>query len=286
MKDWITKALLVFVGNAVWVLALAHGQPVAKAQPPDFNNLNRAFILTGSDVTAAVIRGEEAAKKHRNESSFLNGVKTMPEWIRGKKGHIHQSAVWCYGLYGMGITDEVYRRAVLYESMNIPDTWMEHGIYLKSLLFRVFLCSAPHPKRWLFGTSRLADEQDVHVVKFVLSDDEGHYYTAKPGALNGMKASGAITYTWMAPVYTYGGASGSASVFSSEGSAFVTGRSSFWATQFIPQSSTQPYYTEIYHVAFNLFNKDGTPRIDANVNQITLHIITEDGEQDVKYNLR
>ncbi len=45
--DWITKGLLVFVGSGLWAMALMHGLPAAKAQPPDFNNLNRAFILTG-----------------------------------------------------------------------------------------------------------------------------------------------------------------------------------------------------------------------------------------------
>jgi hypothetical protein len=105
--------------------------------------------------------------------------------------------------------------------------------------------------------------------------------------------SGEITYSGVSAKVTTehataeGRATGTA--YGPAGTTTATATATGWAqavrTEYIPWSATRPYYQARYSVRFATVGTGGSPRITADVKELTLHIITPNGEQSVTYKL-
>ena len=255
--------------------------------------LHPAFRLTPEDVASAMRCGQEAARRGKKLDYLLADYKRMPQWVRGKAGRVHESAVWCYSLGGLPVSLETYRAACEYTTPNIPEGVRTEGTSVSTLEFRVVLESAPRLAKYRWQRDRLADEEDVKVRKFVLSDDKGSNYEAEEGSASGSESSGIMTFSGVSVIPhtedTTSRATATGSVYGSGGyaygSATAYGTSTSTRYAYIPWSESHPYYQAKYSARFSLFGKDGRPRITQDVREITLRIVTENGEQDVTYTL-
>ena len=250
----------------------------------------------------------------------MKAYREQPRWVRGKEGKVHESAVWCYGLDGIMMSIQAYNAARMYTPLNMPKERQTDGnVTITGFLdFDVVLTSVPKIKETGASAGRRlgaaiaaiaggtssptgveyelrtqANEQDVKVLKFVLSDDQGHNYEAEAGATTGQDNPGQMTSsgTNIIPQTVTQNSSFTAtgSAYGSGGYATATatgyGTSTYTVQQYIPWSTTNPYYQARYSVRFSLFDEDGKARIGPSVKEITLRIITENGEQDVVYKL-
>ena len=239
----------------------------------DVANLHPSFRYTGEQVSRAIQKGEEAAHKGKKLDVIADKMKQNLRWVRGKGGKSHESFVWNEGLDGLLISADAYKSATLYEDSKIPKEYLKSGLHLKALLFRVHLTSIPKQKLFIWQQNKAADEADVKVVKFVLSDDQGHNYTAESGSTQGKDTSGSVELSGTTAVPTYGVAS----------TGYFT--STFSQTSYIPWSKQVPYFQAKYIVKFSLFDENGQSRIKPDVKQITLHVVTESGELSAFYKL-
>src|SRR5262249_5207413 len=80
-----------------------------------------------------------------------------------------------------------------------------------------------------------------------------------------------------------------ANAFGSGGSAFGSasayGTSTWTRTQYIPWSQDHPYFQTRYFVGFALFDDKGNSRIALDAKELTLRIITRNGEQNAVFKL-
>jgi len=290
------------------------------SKPLQFRDLHPAFLLFPEEVSLAIKRGEEAAKKGKTLDDLMKPYRQQPRWVRGREGKVHESAVWCFGLDGIAISIQAYNAARMYTALNIPEERRTEGyVTITGFLdFDVVLRSVPKveetgasqgrrlgaaigailggasvPTGIEYELKTQADERDVKVLKFVLSDDQGHNYEAEAGATTGQDTSGQMTSSgtniipqtitqnssWTATGHAYG----SGGYATARANAY--GTSTYTMQQYIPWSTTNPYYQARYSVRFSLFDQDGKPRIGPSVKEITLRIITDNGEQVVVYKL-
>lgn len=266
-------------------------------QTPPGSGLHPAFVLSPGDVEAAIKRGEDTAKKGQKLQSLTDKYSRKPHWVRGKKGTVHESRVWCSSLDGTGISLESYRAASKYETLRIPDFLRKSGGHLNTLDFEVVLTSAPKLPQVaqngiVWSGFKAADEADVRVEKFVLSDDRDHFFEANEGATSGTDSSGSVTESGISAIPKYtevtnANVSVSANAYGTGGHSYAQayGYGSATSTRFeyVPWSQQHPYFQARYRVCFSLFDKDGKPRISRDAKEIVLRIVTANGEQDVTY---
>ena len=319
----LTFALILMLQSACQVFPQSTGDAAKTVdnpplKQPQFSGLHLTFLLAPDEVSAAIKRGEEAARKGKTLDDLWKAYRQQPRWVRGKDGKIHESAVWCYSLDGMMLSQTAFQAARMYTPQNIQEGHRTDWVVVDSLDFEVLLTSVPkiketgasqgrrvgaaiaaigggtsNPTGIEYELKTQADERDVKVLKFVLSDDRGNNYDAESGAAAGQDTSGQMTSSgtniipqtitqnssWTATGSAYG--SGGYATARANG----YGTSTYTMQQYVPWSTTNPYYQARYSVRFSLFDEDGKARIGPGVKEITLRIITENGEQDVVYKL-
>lgn len=319
----VVSTLLIMLQSACPAFSQSPGDVPKPAdnpppKPPQFSGLHPTFLLSPDEISAAIKRGEEAARKGKTLDDLYKAYRQQPRWARGKEGKVHESAVWCYSLDGMVLSEAAYQAGRMYTPLNIPEEYRTGGCHVNDLVFDLILTSVPKIKPTAESQGRVwgaviaaiggaardpggveyevaaqADERDVKVLKFVLSDDQGHNYDAQAEAVTGQDTSGQMTSsgTNIIPQTVTQNSS-----FTATGSAYGSGgyataratghgTSTYTMQQYIPWSTTNPYYQARYRVRFSLFDEDGKARIGPSVKEITLRIITENGEQDVVYKL-
>jgi hypothetical protein len=273
-----------------------HPQSSANAsqtKPPDTEQIHTAFKISPDQVNAAVKLGEDTFRKKRKMETFVDRYRQNPQWTRGKRGRSHESYVWALSFEGLPLSVEAYRKASLYEDLKIPEKLRGEGGYLNSLRFSVSLNSISKVARNIFQGNRDADERDVKVIKFVLSDDKGNNIMASEGSTEGEQTSGSMTFSGVAvrPEYgrsnTFSSASGTATGAGGTVSGTATGYSTSTYRRFRYEawSVERPYYSASYIVEFPLFDEEGKPKISREARQIFLRVITESGELTATYKL-
>ena len=273
------------------------GQAVTQkaAQPAaDASGLHPAFKLSPAQVLAAMQIGREAAKKGHKLDSIMDSFKEMPVWTRGRGGTSHESRVWIWNVYGNNISAMEYDSATKYEDSRVPKKLTTEGYFARDVKFDVLVTSVPKVARNRFQHNKNADDADVHVIKFVLSDDLGNNYAAIEGSAEAKDTSGTMTFTGKRAHTTYGQsqtnstASGTATGpgGTAYGTAYGSSNSTYTQTEYIPWSVTKPYYQARYIVSFSLFDAGGHARIGPDVKKLTLHIVNGTGELTAVYPLK
>ena len=271
---WIGLSIVgLILGPLVRTFAQENLSPTSSTKQEDVANLHPAFKYTGEQVKRAIEKGVEVAHKGKKFDAIIGKNRQNLHWTRGKGGKSHESFVWNYGVDGMAISFVAYRASSLYENNKIPEEYQQSGLHMKVLMFEVHLTSVPRPAQFIWEQNKDADAADVKVVKFVLSDDKDHNYTAEGGSTQGKDSSGSMNFSGITSVPTIGSIS----------TGYFT--STFSQVSYIPWSKQAPYYQAKYIARFSLFDEDGQPRIKSDVKQITLHVITESGELSAIYKL-
>jgi hypothetical protein len=284
----------------MWLL----NAPVTAAMPAveiPFNttNLHPAFKFTADQCKEWVTAGQKMAAVGQGWDKLAKKFQRTPAWVRGKQGKA-SARVWCFGFDGGYLQREGFRAQSLYEDPCVPEHLVTNGGHFRGLVFEVLLASPPRNGQdpnaaFLSGdaragdpanaarykvpdqVSRHADDSEVQAIKFVLSDDKGHHYTAAEGSTNGQDSSGTATFMGQLAKPT------DESANMTVGGLFA--QSTYTRTEYIPYSQRNPYFRARYLVTFPLFDEQGQPRIAADVSELTLHIVTPKGEMKVKYKL-
>ncbi len=283
MNIFHRSALLFLICNSYYGIVKADPQnptlsskTVSNSRTEDIAQLNPAFIYTPMDVKLAVKRGELVEKKGRKIDWLINRNRQNPFWVRGNGGRSHDSYVWCSDLDGIFLSSEAYQAASLYTTDKQLQTLETTGAIVQQLEFTIHLTSVPHIARWIWQKNKKANPGDVTVIKFVLSDDHNHFFTATSDALSHVETKGSISFSGVTPVHSFSNVNVSGDYNYS---------ATFNRTDFVPWTVAKPYYSANYHVYFPLFDKNGMPRIKSDVKKLTLHIITQTGELDANFTL-
>ena len=187
-------SLLCVLFTAFVLPALAQDTP-----PPDHGEeLPAALRITPAQIADAVQKGQEYAKKNGTYVGMLDKYRQNPVWMRGEGGKSHESYVRVLNLNGITISALAFQSARKYETLQLPERFKAKGGYNNDIRFEVFLKSIPHIARNRFQKERSADEQDVTVVQFVLSDDQGHNFDATSN--EGSQSSGTVDLPRLAAV--------------------------------------------------------------------------------------
>lgn len=269
------------------------GQSTVAPIGPTPEGLHPAFRLSGSEVSDAISRGTTAANKGKKLDQLVSPYRESPRWTKGKGGKAHESAVWCLSFNGTPFALTAYNKRRLYEKLDIPDTYTANGACVTMLVFAVTLQSMPRHGRFIWEKNKAADEGDVQVEKFVLTDDLGTILESKPGATSSEASSGSVTFSGVRPLLSTGriqtNSTVSGTVSSPNGTASVSGFGSAYSTysrtQYVPWSESAPYYVSKYVVKFSLFDNDGKPLLRPETKTITLHIINRNGEMEATFKL-
>lgn len=115
-----------------------------------------------------------------------------------------------------------------------------------------------------------ADVKDVRVRKFVVSDDKGNNFNAD--VTSGSNSTGTMTFSGETQT-------GRTNVIGWNPRSFAT------INTYERFTAEHKYYFASYEVTIPLFNSQGKALITPDVKELTLHIITDNGEQQVKYQL-
>lgn len=253
--------------------------------------LNQAFRLTTEQLNQAIDKGKQLAQQGKKWDDVYKPVAQMPRGVKGEKGKSHESVVYCVTLNAVNLTAAAYKAANNYDPL--PPRY-SHDRFFDQVHFFVSLQSVPKVGEKAFDRNRLADEEDVQVTKFVLTDDKGNVInplgtTSGNGVQKGvMDFSGTNRLEHTETSQTNENAD--ASAYDSAGnSAYAEGSGTrtttrTW-TQYVPWSESHPYFTATYNVDFPLFDANGQPLIKTDAKSITLHIITPNGEKQVTYDL-
>ncbi len=269
-------------------------QPEPKQEAPDSSGLNPAFKVSGRQVVDAIKVGRDAATKGNKKPIFAEVYEQHPIWTRGRGGTSHESLVLIRGIYGNAISIDEYKAAINYAESPVPERFKTEGCFSQTVDFNVVVTSVPHVARKVWEKERAADQRDVHVTTFVLSDDAGHNYPAEQGSTSGTDKSGTMTFTGKSPVTTRGTSHTSGSAYGNTygtggySSGYATGyaNSTYTQTQYVPWTAERPYYQATYKVSFALFDSTGHARIGPDVKKLTLHIINETGELTAVFTLK
>lgn len=267
---------------------------VPSPAPPvlNYRYLNPAFVLSSSDVDRAIAKGQYLAKKGTAVQDVLKDNTQQPYGVRGEKGRSHDSLVTCVNLNGGAYVFPAYQAAINYVAAPKP---RPQGAYEINVAFFVVLKSVPKVKSSLFGSSRSANEADVTVTKFVLTDDKGNVIVPEMSDLISGIQSGTQTFSGTKHIYHTDSdavnlntetTTHNTGTWPTNTSGSINGTISQHWIERIPWSESHPYYSAIYTVQFPLFGSDGQPLIRADTKSITLHIITPNGEKAVTYELR
>jgi len=267
--------------------------------------LHPALVFTREEWEAATARGVEAARRGRGVDSVTKECARKLRWVRGKKSGGGSSEVFWLDYKAAGLALEAYRAAANYEPVPTLQAGASRAEVTR-LCLDVVLTSMPRVRTSVLHALRAAlgvpgqsagvqdaDENDVRVTKFVLSTDGAHHYVAEEGETSGQQETGIAALsgaerivhkgTARTDAYAYGSASGSGGHAS--GSAAGTARSTYTREEWVPWSSERPYYRARYRVYFAVREKDGTPRVTRDTKEVTLHVITPNGEQMARYAL-
>ena len=270
----------------------------------DVANLHPALRLSPEEVARALALGQEEARRGKTLENLLDRYKRKPRWVRGKGGTVHESEIRCFGIEGNAWTIGAFRAATLYEPVNVPDEVRTRGHVVSELRFEVRLTSIPKSSQsrrasssqFAAALASLADSKkkgenkaapaiketvvipgdaaDVRVVKFVLSDDKGRAF---PGVVEASEdASATVRIPLVRPARD--GEDGAASETNADGEEVPAGHVLFFENHKVHRMG--------YTVAFSLFDEHGQARVRPDAKQLILHIITENGEQVVSYDLR
>lgn len=253
--------------------------------------LNQAFRLTAEQLNQAIDKGKQLAQQGKKWDDVGKPVAQMPRGVKGEKGKSHELVVYCMTLNAVNLTAAAYEAANNYDPL--PPRY-SHDRFFDQVHFIVSLQSVPKVGKKAFDRNRLADEEDVQVTKFVLTDDKGNVInplgtTSGNGVQKGvMDFSGTNRLEHTETSQTNENADASAydlngnSAYAEGSGTRTTTRT--W-TQYVPWSESHPYFTATYNVDFPLFDANGQPLIKTDAKSITLHIITPNGEKQVTYDL-
>ncbi len=222
----------------------------------DVNSLNAHFKVTPAQIVQAVSDATHDVEKNTGIDKCLDPYVRIPSGVRGSHGKSHESTVLLYQMDGAPFVAEAYNALHLYQKPNIPESWTKKGAYCRQITFSAKLMTLPKIGVTDFDSDRLADSDAVTVEKFILTDDANH--AIQPITDGGVTDDG-----------------------------LVTASSTFTSTGNPNRSAYLPYYSEDYMVRFPLFDTaTGKALIGTGCKKITLHIITQAGEQAVDYDLK
>jgi len=285
----LMKKYLMLISLCILVSA-ANAQVITTPPKQDEAALNSAFKLTPEQVKIIVSRAEVAAKQGKKLDDLVKPYRHNPEWTRGKKGKAHESYVWAMSFEGFPITCDAFKSASLYETNKLIENLKTTGASASGLNFSAVLSSMPRIARFAWESNKNADENEIRVVKFVLSDDHEHNLNADISTIRSSQSTGDVTFTGVAPQVSKssGSTNATGSVVTPDGqTTSVTARAntSFTRTDYIPWSVQRPFYTAKYFVRFPMYDEQGHPFVTEDVKEITLHIITQAGELTTSYKI-
>lgn len=215
--------------------------------------------------------------------------------VKGEKGKSRDSIVTWVNSNGGDYVFPAYLAASNYEPL--PPR-RPSGVFESDIIFFVMLKSVPSVKRSIFDHARSADEDDVTVTKFVLTDDKGEVLFPENTRSVGGVQSGMDHFWGTHQIQHHDTENVQVNTDSTtnppvgngywptETTGTATGTVTHNWTEAIPWSEDHPYYSATYNIQFPLFGADGQPLIKADVKSITLHMITPNGEKDVTYDLK
>lgn len=268
-------AALVFAVLTVPAVAEEVAPPLQK------ETLHPAFCLTPAQVAALTEEGRTLARKGKKPEDIQKRFEVRPRWVRGKKGKA-DAKVWFWENGGMGICAAAYEAERLYQTFPQLDAALKNGQVEETLTFDLVLQSQPSKRRD-------ADEREVRVLRFVLSDDLGHHWVAAEGDTEAKDASGTTVTFGLSPVTSVETAAATADHVGTIGTTPTWGRVDSRArsvrTDLVPWSRETPFYRASYRVTFPTFNEDGRARIGPDVRTLTLRVVTERGEMAAEYRL-
>jgi hypothetical protein len=222
----------------------------------DVKSLNAHFKVTPAQIAQAQSDAAHDVEKNTGMGKCLDSYVRTPSGVRGSHGKAHESTVTLGQMDGVPFVAEAYNALHLYQKPDIPDSWAKSGAYCRQITFRAELMTLPKIGVTDFDRDRLADSGAVTVEKFILTDDANH--AIQPLTDGGVTDEGLVT---------------DSSLFTSMGDP--------------NRSAYLPYYSENYVVRFPLFDTaTGKALIGTGCKKITLHIITQSGEQAVDYELK
>jgi len=237
-------------------VAPSSGAGTPSSSSYDVNSLNAHFKVTPTQIAQAQSDASHDVEKNAGIDKHLEPYVRTPSGVRGSHGKAHESTVQLYEMDGVPFIEEAYNALHLYQKPNIPNSWTKNGAYCRQITFRAELMTLPKIGVTDFDRDRLADSGAVTVEKFILTDDANH--AIQPLTDGGVTDEGLVT---------------ASNIFTSMGNP--------------DRSAYLPYYSEDYMVRFPLFDTaTGKALIGTGCKKITLHIITQSGEQAVDYDLK
>jgi hypothetical protein len=222
----------------------------------DVSSLNSHFKVSPTDIAKCLSDGSHDVEKNTGLDKLVEPYHRTPSGVRGSHGKARESGVWLYNMDGEPFLVEGYNAAHLYEKPDVPESWAKNGAYAHEVRFHVGLMDLPKIGVTIFDRDRLADSSAVTVEKFILTDDSNH--AIQPWPTNGVIDKG-----------------------------LQTASDTFYSAGNKNRFAYLPYYSEAYEVSFPLFDTTtGKALIGTSCKKITLHIITQTGEQAVDYELK
>ena len=251
------------------------------------------FRVDKGDYERAMAQGADLAKHGKSEEEAYSRTTVTPKWTRGGGAPTGDSRVRAVGIGTAPITYQAAHSAKLYEAANLPQSVVQGEACVHNLFFDVYLKSKDtwgpteaarlsaivalanalkDPKNAQYYADQIlkdvelkskANPLDTNVLKFVIEDDRGHQWPVAQsddlpkrtvGTLYGLTPS-----TDQGPVANL--------------------------TKTEEYSEQHPCVVQVYAINFPLFDAEGNALIGKDVKRLTLHMVTERGEQTAVFDL-